>query len=132
MVIEIFGNYISKCPNLMKKRTPVPAYILLLSLSNKLKLLVNHYGTPCIILECSFIDCVVMCCETLIIIDNIKTAGRLPSPAIRHISGKLVAALALLCASDLRNSNRVWILKNIKLYQFADQFSSFYRKKNVH
>ena len=47
MVIEFFGNYISKCPNLMKKRTPVPAYILLLSLSNKLKLLVNHYGTPC-------------------------------------------------------------------------------------
>ena len=31
----------------MKKRTPVPAYILLLSLSNKLKLLVNHYKTPC-------------------------------------------------------------------------------------
>ena len=31
----------------MKKRTPVPAYILLLSLSNKLELLVNHYGTPC-------------------------------------------------------------------------------------
>ena len=31
----------------MKKRTTVPAYILLLSLSNKLKLLVNHYGTPC-------------------------------------------------------------------------------------
>ena len=45
MVIEFFGNYISKCPNLMKKRTPVPAYILLLSLSNKLKFLVNHYGT---------------------------------------------------------------------------------------
>ena len=42
MVIEFFGNYISKCPNLMKKRAPVPAYILLLSLSNKLKLLVNH------------------------------------------------------------------------------------------
>ena len=36
MVIEFFGNQLSKCPNLMKKRTPVPAYMLPLSLSNKL------------------------------------------------------------------------------------------------
>ena len=35
-VIDFLGNYISKCSNLMKKRTPVPAYMLLLSLSNKL------------------------------------------------------------------------------------------------
>ena len=30
----------------MKKRTPVPAYMLLLSLSNKLILFDSHYGSP--------------------------------------------------------------------------------------
>ena len=32
----------------MKKRTPVPAYMLLLSLSNKLVLFCSHSKTPCI------------------------------------------------------------------------------------
>ena len=32
----------------MKKRTPVPAYMLLLSLSNKLKFFSSHSITPCI------------------------------------------------------------------------------------
>ena len=33
----------------MNKRTPVPAYMLLLGLSNKLKLFCSHSETPCII-----------------------------------------------------------------------------------
>ena len=35
IIIDIFGNEISKCTYLMKKRTPVEAYRLLSSLSNK-------------------------------------------------------------------------------------------------
>ena len=35
MVIEFFQNKISKCPNLMMKRTYAQAYRLLLSLSNE-------------------------------------------------------------------------------------------------
>ena len=32
----------------MNKKTPVPAYRLLSNPSNKLKLFINHYETPCI------------------------------------------------------------------------------------
>ena len=42
-IMEFFGNQISKCPNLMNKMTPEPAYRLLSSLSNKLILFGIHY-----------------------------------------------------------------------------------------
>ena len=31
----------------MNKKTPVPAYRLISNLSNKLKVFINHYETPC-------------------------------------------------------------------------------------
>ena len=49
LVIEFFGNKISKCTNLMKKNTPVLAYLLLLGLSNKLILFGSHYWSPCML-----------------------------------------------------------------------------------
>ena len=48
MVIEFFGKLISKCPNLKKKMKHVPAYMLLFSLSNKVKLFDSHSESPCI------------------------------------------------------------------------------------
>ena len=47
MIMEFFGKQISKCPNVMMKRTCVPAYRLLLSLSNELILFLSHYESPC-------------------------------------------------------------------------------------
>ena len=47
MVMEFFGNQISKCPNQKKKMSPVLANRLLSSLSNKLKLFSSHSISPC-------------------------------------------------------------------------------------
>ena len=43
---------VKKCPNLMMRRTHVPAYRLLRSLSNKYIIFSSHYRTPCIIGTC--------------------------------------------------------------------------------
>ena len=35
----------------MNKKTPVQAYRMISSLSNKLKVFINHYETPCILIN---------------------------------------------------------------------------------
>ena len=47
-IMNFFGNWISKCTYLMKKRTHVSAYMLLSSLSNKQIVCINSRRTPCI------------------------------------------------------------------------------------
>ena len=42
-LLGIFGSTISKCPDLIRKSTPLPTH----SLSIKLKLFINHFGSPC-------------------------------------------------------------------------------------
>ena len=46
-LLDIFGDIISKCPDIIRKNTPLPAHSLDSSRSIELKLLVNHYETPC-------------------------------------------------------------------------------------
>ena len=46
-LLDIFGDIISKCPDIIRKDTPLPAHSLDSSRSVELKLLVNHYETPC-------------------------------------------------------------------------------------
>ena len=47
MVKEFFGNYISKCPNIMDKKTPVWGYRLLSSPSNKQFIIYSLLWSPC-------------------------------------------------------------------------------------
>ena len=46
-LLDIFGDIISKCPDIIGKNTPLKAHSLDSSRSIELKLLVNHYETPC-------------------------------------------------------------------------------------
>ena len=46
-LLKFFGNWISKCPNVMMKRTFVPADRLLLSLSNKRFIIYSLLWSPC-------------------------------------------------------------------------------------
>ena len=46
-LLDIFEDIISKCPDIIRKNTPLPAHSLDSSRSIELKLLVNHYETPC-------------------------------------------------------------------------------------
>ena len=47
-LLDIFGDTISKCPDIIRKNTPLLAHSLDSSPSIELKLLVNHYESPCI------------------------------------------------------------------------------------
>ena len=47
-LLDIFGDIISKCPDIIRKNTPLPAHSVDSSRSIELKLLVNHYEAPCI------------------------------------------------------------------------------------
>ena len=47
IIIDFFVNLISKCMYRMKKRTPVSAYRLFASPSNKQIVFVSFYETPC-------------------------------------------------------------------------------------
>ena len=46
-LLDIFGDIISKCPDIIRKNTPLPAHSLDSNRIIELKLLVNHYETPC-------------------------------------------------------------------------------------
>ena len=46
-LLDIFGDTISKCPDIIRKNTPLLAHSLDSSRSIELKLLVNHYESPC-------------------------------------------------------------------------------------
>ena len=46
-LLDIFEETISKCPDFIRKNTPLLAHSLDYSLSKELKLLVNHYESPC-------------------------------------------------------------------------------------
>ena len=46
-LLDICGDTISKCPDLMRNNTPLLAHSLDSSSSIELKLLVNHYESPC-------------------------------------------------------------------------------------
>ena len=46
-LLDIFGDIISKCPDIISKNTPLPPHSLDSSRSIELKLLGNHYETPC-------------------------------------------------------------------------------------
>ena len=48
-LLDIFGDIISKCPDIIRKNTPLLAHSLDSNPSIELKLLVNHYELPCII-----------------------------------------------------------------------------------
>ena len=48
IIKEFFRNQLSKCPNLMDKKTPVPGYRLLSSLSNKQKVFNSSQEAHCI------------------------------------------------------------------------------------
>ena len=48
MVMEFFGNKISKCPSLMEKSAPVLGHRLLPSLSNKQLIINTFLRSPCI------------------------------------------------------------------------------------
>ena len=54
-LLYIFGDKISKRPDIIRKNTPLPAYSLDSSRSIKLKLLVKHYETPCSLVIMSFV-----------------------------------------------------------------------------
>ena len=46
-LLDIFGDTISKCPDIIRKNTPLLAHSLDSSPSIELKLLVNLYESPC-------------------------------------------------------------------------------------
>ena len=46
-VLDIFGDTITKCPDIIRKNTPLLAHSLDSSPSIELKLLVNLYESPC-------------------------------------------------------------------------------------
>ena len=46
-LLDIFGDTISKCPDIIRKNTPLLAHSLDSSPSIELNLLVNHYESPC-------------------------------------------------------------------------------------
>ena len=46
-LLDIFGDIISKCPDIIRKNKPLEAHNLYCSPSIELKLLVNHYESPC-------------------------------------------------------------------------------------
>ena len=46
-LLGIFGDVISKCPDIIRKNTPILAHSLNSSPSIEQKLLVNHYESPC-------------------------------------------------------------------------------------
>ena len=46
-LLDICGDTISKCPDIMRNNTPLLAHSLDSSSSIELKLLVNHYESPC-------------------------------------------------------------------------------------
>ena len=46
-LLDIFGDKISKCPDIIRKNTPLLAHSLDSSPSIELKLLVNLYESPC-------------------------------------------------------------------------------------
>ena len=47
MIIEFFGNHISKCPSIRGKRTPGQAHTIFSSLNRKQILFITDYFTPC-------------------------------------------------------------------------------------
>ena len=55
-LLDICGDTISKCPDIMRNNTPLLAHSLDSSSSIELKLLVNHYESPCIYLKVSNSD----------------------------------------------------------------------------
>ena len=48
-LLDIFGDTISKCPDIIRKNTPLLAHSLDSSSSIELKLLFSHYESPCTI-----------------------------------------------------------------------------------
>ena len=61
IIIDIFGNFISKCTYLMKKRTPVEDYRLLSIPSNKPIGFVSSRGTTCIWMSAGVYVCLCVC-----------------------------------------------------------------------
>ena len=45
--VGIFGNYISKCPNIRRKRRPISLHRVLPGQSNKVKSYSSSVGSPC-------------------------------------------------------------------------------------
>ena len=53
-LLDIFGVIISKCQDIIRKNTPLPAHSLDTSRIIELKLLVNQYETPCILMPLAY------------------------------------------------------------------------------
>ena len=49
--VGIFGNNISKCPDIMRKRTPISLHRVPPVRSNKVKDNVSSVGSPCMLVE---------------------------------------------------------------------------------